>query len=413
MDRWNAHALVVGIAGYGDARRNLPEAVRNDARDVHALLVAPDRCGYPPEHAGEPLLDDHAHKDGILAALKQLAERADPDSTVFFYYSGHGGRIDNHEYLLPHDLDTSSPEAARQSAISMNEFSDQLRAIRAGQLLVVLDCCHSAGTVALKGAPAMAGSGSAIVKSGFGEAFAKSALRTGRGRAVLASCLPEEDAVILPRNARNSLFTTHLLDGLRGQAAGEDGQIRVFRLWEYVRAQVQAAYPGQHPVFKADLQDHFVIARNGAAAKGVPLPKAADGFRYDAFIAFADADFDWVYDQLVPRLERRGLTFTVSADNITAAKAVAAQEAIQQSRYVLLVLSPNYSQDAWVQHTAVLGIHHSIETASRKVIPVKIAQPRQEVLMSVNALVGVDLTQPGRRFDMGIERLLKTLAPRA
>jgi hypothetical protein len=259
MARWDAHAVVVGIAGYRDTRGNLPEAVRNDARDVHALLVSPERCGYPPEHVGEPLLDERADKAGILAGLGRLAGQAGPDSTAFFFFSGHGDRIDGGEYLLPHDLDTSSPEAARRSAISTDEFS------------------------------------------------------------------------------------------------------------------------------------------------------SPDGFRYDASVAFADADFDWVYDQLVPRLERRGLTFTVSADNITAAKAVAAQEAIEQSRYVLLILSPGYTQDGWLQHTAVLGIHHNIETGSRKVIPVKIAEPRQEVLMSVKALVGVDLTQPGRRFDMGMERLLKTL----
>src|SRR5262249_12135708 len=163
---------------------------------------------------------------------------ADPDSTVCVYYSGHGGRIDNQEYLLPHNLDVSSREAARKSAISTDEFSERLGKIHAGQLLVVLDCCHSAGAVALKGEAGAAGDGPALVKSGFGEAFAKSALRTGRGRAVLASCLPEEVAAILPRDAPNSLFTTHLLDGLRGKAAGDDGQVRVFPLWEYVRARV-------------------------------------------------------------------------------------------------------------------------------------------------------------------------------
>jgi hypothetical protein len=85
---------------------------------------------------------------------------------------------------------------------------------------VALDCCHAAGIVGLKGIA------SAQVKDGLSPAIYQR-LASGQGRAVLASADREEKSYILP-GVRNSLFTQHLLAGLRGGVASEDGLIRLF-----------------------------------------------------------------------------------------------------------------------------------------------------------------------------------------
>jgi hypothetical protein len=52
------HALVIGIATYQHINP-LPPSVLQDARDIHALLVDPQRCGYQPANV-QLLLDGQA-----------------------------------------------------------------------------------------------------------------------------------------------------------------------------------------------------------------------------------------------------------------------------------------------------------------------------------------------------------------
>jgi hypothetical protein len=150
----NAHALVIGIANYQSVRK-LPETVLKDAGDIGALLVDPSYCGYPADNV-KLLLDGEATRDNIRAVLKALAQRSDQDSTVFFYISSHGGRIESGahagEYLLPVDAVYNSAESIAQTAISDDEFSQALSAIPAGKILVVFDCCHSGGIGYIKDA---------------------------------------------------------------------------------------------------------------------------------------------------------------------------------------------------------------------------------------------------------------------
>src|SRR5690348_8212863 len=82
----NAYALIVGIARYAHIA-GLPEAVRNDAREVRDLLADPRHGGYPPGHV-TLLLDEQASRAGVLGALAGLAARSDTGSSVVIYISG-------------------------------------------------------------------------------------------------------------------------------------------------------------------------------------------------------------------------------------------------------------------------------------------------------------------------------------
>ena len=84
----SAHALVVGIADYANIRK-LPKV--RDAEDLAAALGDPDLCGYDPKNV-TLLLDPEATRAN-RAGLESLKSRCDADSTVFIYFSGHGGQI--------------------------------------------------------------------------------------------------------------------------------------------------------------------------------------------------------------------------------------------------------------------------------------------------------------------------------
>src|SRR5262245_16835305 len=99
----NAHALVIGIANYQNIQ-GLPATVLNDANAIKDVLVDPNLCGYRPENV-TMLLDKDATQEAIRKGLTDLTARCNPDSTVFFYISSHGGRVESGpytgEYLLP------------------------------------------------------------------------------------------------------------------------------------------------------------------------------------------------------------------------------------------------------------------------------------------------------------------------
>jgi hypothetical protein len=89
----DSHALIVGIAGYAHLP-GLPEAVRNDARAVHELLIDPRHGGYPSGNAAL-LLDQAATREAVLDALAAIPARTSAAGSVVVYFSGHGGRVES------------------------------------------------------------------------------------------------------------------------------------------------------------------------------------------------------------------------------------------------------------------------------------------------------------------------------
>jgi hypothetical protein len=240
----NAHALLIGVGAY----RHLPPLAKTDtdARDLHGLLA---RSGYPAASL-TLLLDEQATKAAISDRLDWLARRASPDDTALIFFSGHGaqriGGFEPGEYLCPVEADWHN---LRATAISDDEFTIALRAIRAGRVAVFLDACHSGGVGAPKDAALAA-------KAGLSEA-AYERLAAGQGRVVVASCRPDEVSWELP-GMRNGLFTHYLLEGLRGAATGAGGAVRVFELFDYLSQQVPRHKP-QHPLFKGEIELNFAL----------------------------------------------------------------------------------------------------------------------------------------------------------
>lgn len=265
-----AHALLIGITKYSNWR-HLP-AARNDVEDLRDLLIDPQRIGVPP-HQVQLLLDEQAGKDAILAALAKLASDAKPADTVWLFFSGHGARItagpERGEYLVPVSAPKLSDDDFAKQAISTAQLGTALRSIRAERLVMVFDCCHAAGVAALLRGETQLGLSD--------ETLAR--LAVGRGRAVLSASRADEPSRELP-GARNGLFTTHLLDGLRGKAHRSGDQITVTDLFSYARAQVSKVDQTQHPVFKFETEDDFPVARwlgpeRPPAATAAPAAPAA------------------------------------------------------------------------------------------------------------------------------------------
>jgi hypothetical protein len=393
----NAHALVIGVSAYQHVAP-LPSAVRKDARDMRDILAAPDRCAYD-EARVRLLVDGEATRAALVGALAELAEKTDADSVVFVSFSGHGGRIESGpfagEYLLPVDARAGSDAEISSTALAGTEVAEALAAIPARKLVVVLDCCHAAGIGRTKAALAL--------EPGLPESYYE-LLHAGRGRVVLASSRSDEYSWVLDEG-ENSLFTAHLIAGLSGEVASDDGFVRIFDLFEYVQPRVVSDQPRQHPLFRGELEENFPIALYRGGQRGV-VERDAEGFRFDAYVSFAEADADWVWQTLVPRLEAAGLRVAVSGDveEPGVARVVNVERGLEAAKRTIAVLSPAYLADRWSDFENTLVQTVGIEEGTYRLLPLKLA-PLDSLPARLRMLSAIDLSG-SRPVDRELGRLV-------
>lgn len=219
--RPNDFALVVGIEKYTD----LPEArfAERDAAAVRDHLLA---LGFPSRNV-VLLTGTRATRTGLVKNLETwLANNTTADSTVFFYYSGHGAPdpVTGEAYLVPSDGD---PQYLSDTGYPMKRLYERLAALKARQVVVALDSCFSGSggrSVLAKGTRPM------VVKSDAG------VVSSTKVAALTASAANQISGV--DEAAGHGLFTEHLLRGLNGAAAGSDGAVTVSSLHRYLSTKV-------------------------------------------------------------------------------------------------------------------------------------------------------------------------------
>jgi Caspase domain/TIR domain len=383
-------ALVAGVSRY-DRIPHLPPV--SDAEDIAGTLSDPSLCAYPAEQV-DILRESAVTRASMLGALDRLAERASAASSVFVYFSGHGGRVPDGPfadcYLMPADATWRTPEDIARTAISGRDLSARLRAIAASRVTIVLDCCRAAGLVEAKDAGATAALDLALSSDTVGR------LARGRGRAVLAASSITGSA-FTARGGHNSVFTHHLLDGLRGGATGTGGVIRVCDLFHYVQQRVAAELPQQRPIFKAELEENFPVALyRGGQEPAFALPLANDGCAYDAFVSYRAVapDRPWVERVLVPELERLGLRLCLANRDfrLGAPRIREMERAVEQSRYTVAVLSPRYLDGAFEEFQSLLAQHQGLELKAPRFIPLMREECRPA--LGIRTVEWLDVTDP-------------------
>ncbi|MGL5508066.1 MAG: caspase family protein [Microcoleaceae cyanobacterium] len=403
----NAYALIVGIANYQKINP-LPATVLKDAQDIYNLLVSPEHCGYSSNNV-QLLLDDQATQTNLRQSLKTLAQNSNNESSVLLYISSHGGQAEYGphagEYLLPVDADCSSGIALAQTAIASTEFTEVLRAISARKLVVIFDCCYSGGIGQPKDATAP------ILQDGLSENF-YDILKQGQGRVILASSRSNEKSYILP-GATNSLFTQHLLDGLRGGVIAPGGVIRILDLFSYIQPKVTRDISDQqHPIMKAEIEENFPIALYLGGKSATPLPAtviSTDSYEYDVFISYEDqgTDKSWVRKTVLPYLESKGLKVNLDIRfPLGPTKIIKMENAVQKSRYTLIILSPTYLKNSFTNFENLMAQHLGLEQSKNRLIPLlrEPCNPR----LGLRILFMLDMSDE-EEFDINMERLVYQL----
>jgi len=242
------YAIIVGISTYQSSSLNLKWA-DEDALDFYDAL----RRGKNWETDKITLLtNSSATKEAIKSAIAGLAKRAGADDQVVFYFSGRGGFDADQppfdegdgldEYLVPFDaLPTSSSRD-----LSDDELEALFSALPTNNVLIVLDTGFSgasasprekwvARTAAGHGRKPLGIDGMAhdLARPGF--LFISSAQAGEAGRE--------------SNELRNSVFTYHLVEGLRGAANPGKNQVTAQQAFEYAAPRTTSGAARQVPLF--------------------------------------------------------------------------------------------------------------------------------------------------------------------
>ena len=195
-DRYRA--LLIGNSTYPADEHNL-QTLKGPVKDIAALnraLIDRDTGLFADI---EVALLPEATAARAIRALGRFFGTATRDDVLLVYFSGHGkldqsGRL----HLCMQDTESTDLLSTAVSSARIKEFAE---ASRARNVVIVLDCCYAG---AFRGAD-------------LGETVA------GPGRYVLTSCRGTQLANDATVENGTSFFTQHLVDGLLGAAADQDG----------------------------------------------------------------------------------------------------------------------------------------------------------------------------------------------
>jgi hypothetical protein len=216
-------ALVVGIEQY----QNIPKADYGE-RDAATMKRYIQKLGVPEENVIF-LTGQRATRTGLAKYLEEWLPRNVTDqSRVYFYYSGHGAPdpSDGLSYLVPWDGD---PTFLKSSAYPVSRLYEKLGALKAKEVVVMLDSCFSGAggrSVLAKGARPLVNAKTADIPEG-----SKLSLLTASGGDEITGSLDEQG---------HGLFTYYLLKGMGGEAV-RDGHLAISDLYAYVQKNVQRA----------------------------------------------------------------------------------------------------------------------------------------------------------------------------
>ncbi|MBW8684352.1 caspase family protein [Chitinophaga rhizophila] len=210
-------ALVVGIDDYPGSAR-----LRGCVNDANAVAELLDKNADGSPNFQVKLFTTAKTKDELKSIILEAFNGHDDDVNLF-YFSGHGNFSGTGGYIV-------TPDFSRHNVgISMDELLKIVGLSRARHKIVVLDCCH-AGAM---GTPAIMGNSAAFLEQGV---------------IIMASSRSDESAV---ESNGHGVFTSLLIDALKGGAADVGGEITASSIYSYINRALGSW--DQRPVFKANI----------------------------------------------------------------------------------------------------------------------------------------------------------------
>ncbi|WP_342479821.1 caspase family protein [Paenibacillus sp. FSL L8-0340] len=207
-----------------------------------------------------------ATKANILEEIETISKSTSYDENIVIYFSGHGHRINDKNFIVPSD----SISATEEELIEIKKIIEIIEKCNCRHKLVIIDACFS-GVV---------DSG----RKGIGDYNFKNIkdyMEESRSLTLIASSGKDEPSYeISPNNNQYSLFTTFLIDALEGKTECLiNGYLTVQSMYDYIANRVRKVGREDREVRQ---RPNLSMNSNGEIVLGI----------YDAMIFKDDSDLD-------------------------------------------------------------------------------------------------------------------------
>jgi Caspase domain len=226
-------ALVVGVDKYADTQISTLGGASNDARALAAALV--DNAGFPADQvvllSSDQPEERHPTRGNILRRLSNLATVVPKDGLLLFAFAGHGMERSGQAFLLPSDAQVSDDVTLlEQTAVNVLQIRDWVKKTGVKQVLMILDACRND--------PA----GRANADNPLTATYTRGFNFDLRNREVEAFVTLYATAIgnraYEFKEKRQGYFTWALVEGLKGRAANDRGEVTLDGLVKYLQERV-------------------------------------------------------------------------------------------------------------------------------------------------------------------------------
>jgi tetratricopeptide (TPR) repeat protein/uncharacterized caspase-like protein len=225
--RW---ALVIGVDKYQDPQISPLKGADNDARLIADALVR--YAGFPRDQVILLSTDQPAERQptrvNILRRLSNLNTAVPKDGLLLVSFAGHGMERGGQAFLLPSDAQISDQISfLEETAISMNRVKERIKETGVGQVLVLLDACRNDP------------GGRADAPNPLSNAYTNAFNFDVRNREVQAFATVYATGIgqraYEYTEKKQGYFSWAVVEGLKGGAANDKGEITLSQLVKYVQ----------------------------------------------------------------------------------------------------------------------------------------------------------------------------------
>jgi tetratricopeptide (TPR) repeat protein len=225
--RW---ALVIGVDKYIDPQISPLKGSDNDAHQIADALVR--YAGFPQDQVivlstSQPI-ERQPTRVNILRRLSNLSSTVPKDGLLLVSFAGHGMERAGQAFLLPADAQISdSISFLEETAISMNRVKSWIKETGVGQVVLLLDACRNDP------------GGRADAPNPLSNAYVNAFNFDVRNREVQAFATMYATGIgqraYEYTEKKQGYFSWAVVEGLKGGAANDKGEVTLSQLVKYVQ----------------------------------------------------------------------------------------------------------------------------------------------------------------------------------
>lgn len=231
------HVFAVGISDYDQPDLKLQHAAK-DAEDFVNTVKTCNLSQYQSLKTAELIQNKGASDKSIKKGLSTLVNSASQGDVILLFFSGHGAKEGAETYFLSCNAESNDLFA---SAVDFDIIRSALKRLKDKKcrIIIFMDACHSGSMYGIRSSAETFSMSEPDIIGFYSSTEAQKSNESEQWE--------------------NGIFTKALLEGIKGKAVDEEGNITLDALELYIRNQVRQATNGrQMPIFE-NRQGNFIL----------------------------------------------------------------------------------------------------------------------------------------------------------